>query len=283
VFVVGLDNMYFATRYVFWLLFVIIIPSGVMLSVILAIAYYRNILFYMLYVIFVLIVLTITARFAGVLGLNNNISPLILIFLVLLPALNSIFDWLSLSLTRVLLRRIDERKSASEAALGAALGLLVGIVLLASLAVICTAGIQGMNRLSQSHNGPLFFDLVGILRMLKLQAMDPSVLWVYFILFSTLLPTAAHMTVASYSFVFWRLPNSWKMVWLSQIDDGLEEDFIALVNLARWLTVLDAIAIALGLSVTVGLVALTIWGLPWLGKSLLLTCIFVAEVLGARV
>ncbi len=85
-----------------------------------------------------------------------GIVPFIFVFLVLLPLINSIFDWLSLAATRVLLKSIAERDDAPglQVAWNALVGLILGGLLLAGLAAAATAGVQTVNHLSQSNGGP---------------------------------------------------------------------------------------------------------------------------------
>ena len=139
-----------------------------------------------------------------------------------LPLTNSIFDWLSLAATRGLLKGIAERDDtpALRVAWNALLGLFLGVLLLAGLAIAVTAGLQTVNLLSQGHDRPEFFDLAGSLQRLRAAPADPAVWWVYFTLFSTMLPTVFHAAVASASFVTWRLPDSWKRHWLDLIGTG---------------------------------------------------------------
>ena len=161
--------------------------------------------------------------------------------------------------------------------------LLAGVLLLIGLAATCAVGIQIANRLSQGYSGPQLLDLAGTLHRLHTQPGDPSLWWIYFTLFSTLLPTGAHIVVAAASFVLWRLPDRWKAAWQAEMNAKLKEDFIALVDLARWLTALDVLAVVLGLAVMALLTMLAVWGLPWLGTGLLWLCEQVAQLLGAPV
>ena len=132
----------------------------------------------------------------------------LLVFLTLLPLINSVFDWLSLAVTRALLRHV--------------------------LAMTIAAALQVMDRLSQSGGEPKFFDLVGTLHRVRTEPADPAIWWVYFTLFSTLLPTLAHAAIVTGSFVTWRLPDALKQRWLSLIDNhDPKEKFSRIVWLGR--------------------------------------------------
>ena len=119
------------------------------------------------------------------------------------------------------------------------------MLLLAGFAVAITAALQTMNLLSQGHGGPELFDLAGSLHRCALPS-DVSVRWVDFTLFSTMLPTVFHATVASASFVTWRLPDSWQKHWLNLIDTGnIKDDHRLLVGMSWRLTGIDVLTVIL--------------------------------------
>jgi hypothetical protein len=166
-------------------------------------------------------------------------------------------------------------------------GLGLGMLLLAGLAVTITAALQFMNLLSQSHGGPELFDLAGTLHRLRTSPSDVSVWWVYFTLFSTMLPTVFHATVASASFVTWRLPDSWKIHWLNLIDPAknkeIKDDHPLLVGMSWRLTALDVLTVILAAVATAVLAWLLFWLMPHEGRGLLWLCEKVAEWLGAPI
>ena len=158
------------------------------------------------------------------------------------------------------------------------------MLLLAGLAVAITAALQTMNLLSQGHGGPELFDLAGTLYRLRTNPSDLSVWWVYFTLFSTMLPTVFHATVASASFVTWRLPDSWKRHWLSLIDTGnIKDDHRLLVGMSWRLTGIDVLTVILAALATAVLAWLLFWLMPHEGRDLLWLCEKVAEWLGAPI
>jgi hypothetical protein len=217
---------------------------------------------------------------------DQSIFVFILIFLVFLPLTNSIFDWLSLAATRALLKGMAERDDtpALQVAGNALLGLFLGVLLLAGLAAAATAGLQTMNHLSQGHGGPEFFDLAGTLHRLRVSPTDPAVWWVYFTLFSTMLPTVFHAAIASASFVTWRLPDSWKRHWLALLGTGdIKDDHPVLVGMAWRLTLMDAATVLLAALSAAILAWLLLWLMPLEGGGLLWLCERVAEWLGAPI
>jgi hypothetical protein len=142
-----------------------------------------------------------------------------------------------------------------------------------------------MNLLSQGHGGPELFDLAGTLNLLRTTRYDVSVWWVYFTLFSTMLPTVFHAAVASASFVTWRLPDSWKMHWLTLIDPekDIKEDHPLLVGMSWRLTAIDVLTVILAALATAVLAWMLFWLMPHEGRGLLWLCEKVAEWLGAPI
>ena len=231
--------------------------------------------------------LAILAYHTDALSLDNEASKLFLIFLGLLPLINSVFDWLSLAVTRSLLKHVASHSEAtSHIALNAVFGLALGVVLLAVLAMTITAALQTMDLLSVSGGGQELFDIAGVLHRVHTNPADPAVWWVYFTLFSTLLPTLAHAAIVSGSFVAWRLPDEKKQRWLNLIDEknhDLGKNYPLLVGMAMRLTALDMVGICLAVLAFALLTALCIWLLPGLGWGLLWLCESVARLLGATV
>jgi hypothetical protein len=108
---------------------------------------------------------------------------------------------------------------------------------LAGLAITTTGALRIMNALSQGHGGPQLFDLEGVLRLLRDSPTAPAIWWVYVTLFSTILPTVFHATVAAASFVTWSLPERNKRHWLSLMEShDLRENHQVLVGMAWRLT-----------------------------------------------
>jgi len=116
----------------------------------------------------------------------------LLLFLALLPLANAPLDWASLGLTRWLLRLGRVKGTAFwEAAMSVVdvFGALVIMVVLAGVtaAVVSLANTVGPGPVLPL--GPLFEGL-------RNNPADAPNLWIYLMLFSTLLPTAVHLTAA---------------------------------------------------------------------------------------
>jgi hypothetical protein len=220
---------------------------------------------------------------------RHEVLEFSLIFWAILPLINSIYDWLSLASTRWLLNTMIARDyaSASLVAENAIIGVGLGVLLLSGLAIAITAVLQTMNLISENNGGPEIFDLAGTLHRLRTTPHDVSVWWVYFTLFSTMLPTVFHATVASASFVTWRLPDSWKIHWLNLIDPAnnkeIKDDHPLLVGMSWRLTAIDILTVILAAMATAVLAWLLFWLMPHEGRDLLWLCEKVAEWFGAPI
>jgi hypothetical protein len=248
----------------------------------------RQGLFYLLYVPLMLLILVIVALYSQNLEFRNTdaeqeFKPF-LIFLVLLPLVNSVFDWLSLAATRWLLRHIAKGQySTLHIAAKALFDLGIGLVLLVALALTCTAALQTMNLLAHVPGKQAFFDLTGLLHRIRTAPGNPAVWWVYFTLFSTLLPTLVHAIIAAGSFLTWRLPEKWRDHWQDILTKhDLDNNHCKVTYMARRLTALDATAVILGfLAVAVPVSLLLVF--PHFGWGLLWICEHVAQALGAPI
>ncbi len=160
--------------------------------------------------------------------------------------------------------------------------MILGLLLLAGLAITAIAGVQTVNLLSQSNGGPEYIDLAGLLSRLRHDPADPAVWWVYFTLFSTMLPTVVHAAIASASFVALRLPESWKRHWLGLLNDNIKDDPPMLIGMAWRLTLMEAATVVLAVLAAATLVLL-VWLVAREGMWLLWLCERVAEWLGAPI
>ncbi|MFW2541854.1 hypothetical protein ACN2XU_04370 [Primorskyibacter sp. 2E107] len=134
------------------------------------------------------------------------------LFLGLLPILNACFDYLSYVLTWTLLR---------QGVLRPRLALWLGLLdLLAACSVFLLSGaamvlaIAGLNAVA----GQTLYSLVDLFHGIRSAPMD--YLWVYLMLFSTILPTALHAFVATFSFGAWLWPALRRKIHRNIDDDG---------------------------------------------------------------
>ena len=135
---------------------------------------------------------------------NKNSLAFILLF-SLLPIINAVYDWLSIGITRGLLGAIAKGyHKTKEALFWAGLDIFLAIVflILISFTMIATVGI--VNHLA----GKTVLDLNNIFSQLETKSVWEN-FWIYFMLFSTLIPTYIHFVIAGLSLVMW-LPSSWR-------------------------------------------------------------------------
>ena len=117
------------------------------------------------------------------------------LFFGFLPIVNALFDWLSVSITRTLLKKSKSR--------GVWIGAIYGVFDFV-LAVVCLMGlllalvymIWGLNGITQWFGGINFYDLDGFFRGVTCDPFNPRYLWVYAMFFSTMAPSLIHLLLA---------------------------------------------------------------------------------------
>ena len=116
----------------------------------------------------------------------------VIVFLVLLPAVNAVFDFLSIGLTRLLLRfGVTRRWLASTLAL-AAFDLVIGLALFVGLGCAAIMLIDLMR--VGGPGGKTLIDLPALLA--DIQRAPGAYWWLYATFLSTLIPTALHAVAA---------------------------------------------------------------------------------------
>ena len=124
-------------------------------------------------------------------------SRIILLFLGVLPLVNAPLDWLSLGLTRGLLRAVFWRivpriwrwcAGIFDAGLAFGLMFVLVAVVIGVVSLLNAAAIAG--------GGPPLVDIPGVLAAIRTDPRNPTHYWVYFLFFSTLIPTVIHLGVA---------------------------------------------------------------------------------------
>jgi hypothetical protein len=143
-------------------------------------------------------------------------SPILVLVFVLIPLVNIPFDWLSVGLTRALLRRGCE----PGAWLPLWLGLIdfgFGLILLLLLAAALIVALQAADAiLIHFHRDPAA-NVVALLDNIRDEPRDPANYWAYVTLFSTLVPSVLNAVIGAFSLVTWWLPE--QRLWaLAQLD-----------------------------------------------------------------
>ena len=142
------------------------------------------------------------------LGLHEGIKikglP-ILIFLGLLPLVNSPFDWISLGITRSLLYSIvDKVHGGVIAFFWSVFDIVIALLLLFGIMASTTAVISFANYLFQQggHYGPII-DLNLVFNDLQNNPFDSRYTWLYLMFLSTLIPTFVHLMLAAWAVISW--------------------------------------------------------------------------------
>lgn len=123
-----------------------------------------------------------------------------------LPLVNLPFDFASLGLTRALLRRGCEEDAPSPVLLALA-DLLLALVLLALLAAALVLAAQIMDGIALRFGDQTFLNLPFLLALIEEEPAASANWWVYFVLFSTLLPSALNLFVGCLSLLCWSMPR----------------------------------------------------------------------------
>ncbi len=125
------------------------------------------------------------------------------LFCLLLPLISAPLDWLSLGITRGLLQAIRSGHHASwQALLWALADILLAVVLLLLITVLSVMAIEMANGIT----GRIVLNLrgdSGVLAGIRSDAGNINYYWIYFALFSTLVPTLVHMALAGGAATLW--------------------------------------------------------------------------------
>jgi hypothetical protein len=151
--------------------------------------------FLSLFLPFMFLVCLAGAAFLAHLPTWNDFGPLLL-FLGLLTLVNAPFDWLSLGLTRALMRRGLERERWWPY-FYAIVDALLASVIIGFLAVAMVVTVQSFDDLAARGGGPrLFPPMREFLNAIKAEPGRPEYWWVYAMLFSTMLPSLINLFMA---------------------------------------------------------------------------------------
>jgi hypothetical protein len=119
--------------------------------------------------------------------------PLLIIFVVVLPLANAPLDWISLDLTRGLLRYGLVEGGTWRIAAISLVDIILAAVLIFPLAATTAAVLCLANWSAVSGGGEAILPVVPILEAFRRSPLDPDFYWIYLMLFSTLIPSVAHI------------------------------------------------------------------------------------------
>lgn len=187
----------------------------------------------------------------------------ILLFLIFLPLINGLVDWGSLSVSRLLGKKLNSRLMDSNPMLTARIGTIlifvivdIGIAIL--LLCIMTVGLTGIIQIyNRSALEVLLVAPLGLEQLIsdvKNAPLGSNGIWVTSMLFSTLIPTFAHFIFVLFaSFVTWR-PSPNALIDLANefsLDEFPPEESIRKIRayrkLARFLTMRRITRLSVGL------------------------------------
>ncbi len=136
----------------------------------------------------------------------------LVLFLVVLTLVNAPFDWLSLGLTRGLLRRGLELRGPWPSALAVLDAALAGL-LVAALAATTVIAVQTFDLLAVQAGAAPTLPIIPLLDALSMQPEATQHWWLYAMLLSTLIPSLVNLVVGCTS---WLRSAPWVTSWVLQ-------------------------------------------------------------------
>lgn len=194
----------------------------------------------------------------------------LLIFLGLLPLLNTLWDWVSLGVSRGLLAAIRLRRHQGWKPLFWGLAdFVLAFVFLAGLVAMIIAAVAAFNALSVSGGGTAAVDLPALFSALRTEPEHPRFYWLYFMFLSTLIPTLVHLLIAGASVVQslaeWSPLRQWRGMAAAEMD----EDSVVRFNAALYLTLVPMSGFVVPLSLLWGMQHALLAHGGWLGHRLI--------------
>jgi hypothetical protein len=187
----------------------------------------------------------------------NSANILYLLFFLMLPFINSIFDYISMYYSRLFAQKILKTDSKWEVFVDIIIDLAIALVLLFGLAFTFFYTLEYTNSFITDEK--LLIPIEAYTRQLLSNPFDKEVLWIMLMFFSTLIPTLAHLVLGLYSLLALRVikPHLGKVVdKLNSLKDNDPNSFkkyliakeLAVYALSRMLNVYMII----GLSIIIG-------------------------------
>ena len=222
--------------------------------------------FLSIYIPLMIVLVLIAAWFMTPLKEQKFSDPLLL-FLGLLTLLNAPFDWLSLGLTRLLLRRGIELKSWWPYGL-AIVDAAAAVVVIAVLACVMVSGVQAFDMLTVGGGGKAVLPLAPLFEGIARHPDAPEFWWIYALLLSTMIPSLVNLVIGGAS-LFRGIPGISTLI-LHHMPAGKAVSSIDRSWMAGFLTLQWFFGAALGIGAQAALVWLFFGRiLPWLGGDML--------------
>jgi hypothetical protein len=185
-------------------------------------------------------------------------SQSITVMLVLIPLVNVPFDWLSIGLTRALLRWGCRPGAPSPLPLGL-LDLALGVCLLVSLSVALVAALQVADWIIVREGGHAVGRVTDLLDRVDNDWTDPANYWAYATLFSTLIPSVLNAVIGAVSVITW-WPGPLRRWVVAKIEDMEKDPRDERAGTRRDVQAVLAAQVGVGTA----FVGFAFWGLAWL-------------------
>ncbi|SDE27826.1 hypothetical protein [Rhodospira trueperi] len=174
----------------------------------------------------------------------------VLLAIFLFPLLNAPFDWASLGLTRFLLRKNLEARSAWSRARLSLTDFGLALIALVVLALTLILALEVFNARVRPALGHDFVNVRAQLEAIGAKPGNPGHVWIYFTLFSTLIPTLLHAIIWCASLVTVRVPGlrARILAGIERLDDGEgTRMMIAAALTLRWVIAIVAVVFGVAL------------------------------------
>jgi hypothetical protein len=190
-----------------------------------------------------------------------------LLFLGLLALINAPFDWISLGLTRALLRRGLELGGWWPYLLGLVDACLAAVVI-AVLALAMVVGVQAFDALAVHGDGKPVLPLEALFNGITTNPAAPEYWWLYALLLSTMIPSLVNLVIGGTSLVRGVPGVQWLLLRFMPERGSVPKFDRAWI--ATVLTAQVATGAALGIGAQAFLVVVIIgYVMPWFGADLL--------------
>ena len=144
----------------------------------------------------ILVIIVVTTAFGGrVFGSKSFVSAALtemLLFFIILPPLNALWDWLAWEASRVLGRRILLGVTPKRVAYHSIGAFIIGGLLLLGLTWSATVAIETFNQWTLHKTGSVPLPITDLVIPAVQNPLGADGIWITLMLFSTLLPTLCH-------------------------------------------------------------------------------------------
>lgn len=183
-----------------------------------------------------------------------NVAGPLLLFLGLLTLINAPFDWLSLGLTRALLRRGLELKGWWPLGL-ALLDAALAVLIVAALSIAMILGVQAFDGAAVLGGGKATLSVADILAGIgnPQTAGEPEYWWVYALLLSTMIPSMINLAIGGMALM--RGIPGLRRVLHRQLPEGTHVS----KDERKWIALLLAFQDVFGVVLGIGAQALIFW------------------------